>query len=60
MKDKPASFSETLRATENAASDLRQHLADASADQGTRSDRADAAFRHITDNCAACHKKYRN
>ncbi|MCL4788423.1 MAG: cytochrome c [Verrucomicrobia bacterium] len=60
MKDKPASFNEILRATENAADQLRQHLHDASSGPGPESASADAAFRRITDNCAACHKKYRN
>lgn len=60
MKTKPASFNEILRATENAADQLRQHLRDASSGPDSKRASADAAFRHITDNCAACHRKYRN
>lgn len=60
MKAKPASFTELLRATENAADELRQHLRDASSGQGGKRASADAALLRIADNCAACHKKYRN
>lgn len=60
VKDKPASFIELLRATESAADELRQYLREVPPGHSALPARADAAFRRIADNCAACHKKHRN
>jgi protein tyrosine phosphatase (PTP) superfamily phosphohydrolase (DUF442 family) len=60
VQSTPPSFLELLRATENAAGELRQHLREAASGQGIKSASADAAYRRLTDNCAACHKKHRN
>ncbi len=59
-KGKPASFGDRLSATANAADELRQCLRGTTSGPDPKSASADAAFSRITDNCAACHKKYRN
>lgn len=60
VREKPASFRELLRASETAADELRQALPPSPSGPPATPANADAALRHLADNCSACHKQHRN